>query len=296
LPVPIYRNDRNFDNAQINLAGTAFDKGLGCAANTVVLYQLDGKFDRFVASCGVDRSVAGKTNPPPSVFFTAFVDGKLVFESGPMFASTPPCEVNVDVRHARMLMLRMSCNWDDNGKSKNDQGDWANARLIGKRAATANNETFRTVLSSAPAPIKVILDTDNGTDLGDAGAVAVLHALADRGELEILGVMACTSDPYIAPCLDAYNTYYGRPNIPVGTLKDPEKVPPRPPTLTLRYLLPFGKNQDNAKIHHFRPPGVYVWEAKLDAPPPPPLRILRNDPARRAARIISKNLAVRSLI
>jgi len=78
--------------------------------------------------------MAGKTNPAPSVFFTAFVDGKLVFESGPMFAATPPREAKADVRQARMLMLQMSCNWDDNGESKNDQGDWANARLIGKLA------------------------------------------------------------------------------------------------------------------------------------------------------------------
>ena len=79
---------------------------------------------------------------------------------------------------------------------------------------------FSPVAVAAAGPVKVILDTDNGPDCGDAGAVAVLHALADRNELEILGVMACTSDPYNAPCLDAYNTYYGRPNIPVGALKD----------------------------------------------------------------------------
>jgi hypothetical protein len=132
FPLPIYRNDRSFDDSPIKLLGTAFDKGLGCAPNTVLLYELDGRFDRFVASCGVDGSAAGRTDPPPSVFFTAFVDGRLCFESGPMFASTPPREVNMDVRHARMLMLRMSCNWDDDGKSQNDFGDWAGARLTGK--------------------------------------------------------------------------------------------------------------------------------------------------------------------
>jgi hypothetical protein len=80
----------------------------------------------------VDGSVATKTNPPPSVFFTVFVDGLLRFESGPMFTNTPPQEVNVDVRHARMLMLRVSCDWDDNGKSQNDHSDWADARLTGR--------------------------------------------------------------------------------------------------------------------------------------------------------------------
>jgi len=55
----------------------------------------------------------------------------LCFESGPMFASTAPREVVVDVRQARMLMLRVSCNWDDNGHSQTDHDDWAGARLIG---------------------------------------------------------------------------------------------------------------------------------------------------------------------
>ena len=40
--------------------------------------------------------------------------------------------MDVDVRRARMLMLRVSCNWDDDGNSQNDHGDWAEARLVGK--------------------------------------------------------------------------------------------------------------------------------------------------------------------
>jgi hypothetical protein len=132
LPEPTYRKDRSFDSTPLALGGKGFTKGLGCAANTVLLYGLDGKYDRFQATVGVDDSVAEKTNPPSSVFFTVFVDGLLRFESGPMFTNTPPQDVNVDVRHAHMLMLRISCNWDDNGRSENDRGDWASARLTGR--------------------------------------------------------------------------------------------------------------------------------------------------------------------
>jgi len=75
--------------------------------------------------------------------------------------------------------------------------------------------------SSPPGPpVNVILDSDIGPDCDDAGAVALLHALSDRGEANILAMMCCTSSEWGAPCLDALNTYYGRPNIPVGTLKD----------------------------------------------------------------------------
>jgi inosine-uridine nucleoside N-ribohydrolase len=67
--------------------------------------------------------------------------------------------------------------------------------------------------------IKIIFDTDLGPDSDDAGALALLHALAINGEVEILGVMCNTKSPWCAPCVDAINTYYSRPEIRVGTLK-----------------------------------------------------------------------------
>jgi len=132
LPELIYRRDLSFGASPLSISGKTYTKGLGCAANTVLLYELKGEFARFQTTVGVDDSVVLKTDPAPSVFFTVFVDGLLRFESGPMFANTPPREVDVDVRHARWLMLRMSCNWDDNGHSEHDHGDWVDARLTGR--------------------------------------------------------------------------------------------------------------------------------------------------------------------
>jgi len=71
----------------------------------------------------------------------------------------------------------------------------------------------------ARKPVRIILDTDIGPDVDDAGAVAVLHALADRKEARLVAVGCCTSSEWGAPCLDALNTYYGRPDTPVGTFK-----------------------------------------------------------------------------
>jgi len=68
--------------------------------------------------------------------------------------------------------------------------------------------------------VRLILDTDIGCDCDDAGAMAVMNALADFGECEILAVTHCTSREDGAGCIDAINTYYGRGNIPVGTLKE----------------------------------------------------------------------------
>jgi len=68
--------------------------------------------------------------------------------------------------------------------------------------------------------VNVLFDTDIGPDCDDAGTVAILHAMADAGECRILGMAATVSSEWAAPCLDALNTYYGRPDILIGTLKD----------------------------------------------------------------------------
>lgn len=69
--------------------------------------------------------------------------------------------------------------------------------------------------------VRVILDTDIATDCDDVGAVAVLHALADSGEAEILAMAVSSKEPWAAACLDALNTFYGRGDIPIGAIKGP---------------------------------------------------------------------------
>jgi len=63
----------------------------------------------------------------------------------------------------------------------------------------------------------VIFDTDMGSDCDDAGALAVLHALADAGEVRILGVIFSSGkNRYGVGTCDAINTYYGRGDLPLG--------------------------------------------------------------------------------
>jgi hypothetical protein len=69
-------------------------------------------------------------------------------------------------------------------------------------------------------PVRVILDTDVDQDCDDIGALFVLHGAVELDEVRLLATMGCTSSDAIAPCLDAINTWFGRPEIPVGTLKD----------------------------------------------------------------------------
>lgn len=66
------------------------------------------------------------------------------------------------------------------------------------------------------APVRVILDVDLCEDVDDAGALAVLHALADRGEADILATLISARNEWVGPCLDAINTWYRRPDVPIG--------------------------------------------------------------------------------
>ncbi|MBN1443937.1 MAG: nucleoside hydrolase [Planctomycetes bacterium] len=69
----------------------------------------------------------------------------------------------------------------------------------------------------SPRPVPIIYDTDIGTDVDDAGALAILHVLADRGEARILAAMSANSGRWSAPAIDVINTYYGRGDLPIGS-------------------------------------------------------------------------------
>ncbi len=79
---------------------------------------------------------------------------------------------------------------------------------------------FCAVLHAAE-PVRVIFDTDMDSDCDDVAALAMLHALADRGEAAILGTMVSSKHLWSPPCVDAINTFYGRPNLPIGAPKKP---------------------------------------------------------------------------
>jgi hypothetical protein len=67
--------------------------------------------------------------------------------------------------------------------------------------------------------LKVIFDTDIDGDNDDVAAAAILHALADAEQAEILAMGVVSLHPYSPACLDAINTYYGRGDIPIGVYK-----------------------------------------------------------------------------
>lgn len=72
----------------------------------------------------------------------------------------------------------------------------------------------------APAPVRMIFDTDVGNDIDDALALAVIHELADRGVVDLLAVAVCKSNVWSAVYTDVVNAFYGRPDVPIGLVRD----------------------------------------------------------------------------
>ncbi|MGB7344417.1 MAG: nucleoside hydrolase [Pirellulaceae bacterium] len=75
------------------------------------------------------------------------------------------------------------------------------------------------IVGWADSPAKVVFDTDIAGDVDDALALAMLHALADRGECTIEAVTVSKTHPQNGPMVDAINTFYGRPGVRIGVTK-----------------------------------------------------------------------------
>ncbi len=68
-------------------------------------------------------------------------------------------------------------------------------------------------------PTPIIFDTDMGPDYDDVGAITLLYAFADRGKINILATIASTKYEGIAAVLNVLNTYFKKPDIPIGVPK-----------------------------------------------------------------------------
>jgi len=70
------------------------------------------------------------------------------------------------------------------------------------------------------APIaNVIFDTDIWSDVDDTLALAMLHALHDRHEINLVAVTISTEEPSCATYVDVVDTFYHHPDVPIGLVR-----------------------------------------------------------------------------
>jgi inosine-uridine nucleoside N-ribohydrolase len=84
----------------------------------------------------------------------------------------------------------------------------------------------------ADEPVRLILDTDMGNDVDDALALAMIHALENRNEVRLLAVTITKDNREAAIFVDLVNHFYGRPNVPIGVVRN-GKTPQDAPMLTV---------------------------------------------------------------
>ncbi|HEY5913416.1 MAG TPA: NPCBM/NEW2 domain-containing protein, partial [Verrucomicrobiae bacterium] len=104
------------------IAGQSFAKGLGHHANGSLTVLLNGEFETFDASVGLQPCAAGG-----SVVFRAWLDGRAVFDSGCMAATNAAKALHLDTRGAGELRLEAN---DAGDGITCDMANWAEARLV----------------------------------------------------------------------------------------------------------------------------------------------------------------------
>jgi inosine-uridine nucleoside N-ribohydrolase len=72
----------------------------------------------------------------------------------------------------------------------------------------------------AAEPVRIIFDTDVGNDVDDVLALAMIHALETRGEVKLIAVTTTKDNQFVGPFVDLIDTFYKRPGIPIGTVRD----------------------------------------------------------------------------
>ena len=75
------------------------------------------------------------------------------------------------------------------------------------------------LLSLSSSVVQLIIDTDMDFDVDDVGAVCAAHAMADKGEAEIIAIVHDAGYPKGIGAVSVLNHYYGRDEIPLGAFK-----------------------------------------------------------------------------
>ena len=114
----------------------------------------------------------------------------------------------------------------------------------------------------AAPPVKVIFDTDIGNDVDDVLALGILHSLQTRGVCELLAVTVTKQDELAGPFVDAINTFYGRPDVPIACIRN------SPSKETARKFLVLAEQKDGGQLR-------YPHKLQKSSDTPEPVQLLR---------------------
>jgi hypothetical protein len=116
------RYGRNVVGSRLRIGEESFDLGIGCFAQSLLEYALDGRYKRFTATVGVDAAAEGRG----SVVFEVHGDGKKLWSSPLMSGLDAAKKVDVPLAGVKRLRLVVTDGGDGN---RYDAADWCDARL-----------------------------------------------------------------------------------------------------------------------------------------------------------------------
>jgi hypothetical protein len=122
-PTQSFRPDRTVDGHRFQLAGHAYERGIGTQSRTLLAYKLKPGDRRFQSLVGVDD----RAGPLGSVVFRVLVDGKDRLTTPSMTARDAPRAIDIDISGAKLLIL--ITEFGDRGDVQ-DHADWVEARII----------------------------------------------------------------------------------------------------------------------------------------------------------------------
>ena len=121
-----FKLDKSFGGQSIKVNDTEYKKGIGALSGSEIIYTLDGSWDRFSGHVAIDDEIAQGSG---SVMFRVFADGKLLFESPEMKSGQIKQLMDLKINGVKELKLQLL---DLGDGSKNDHGDWVDAKLVRK--------------------------------------------------------------------------------------------------------------------------------------------------------------------
>lgn len=111
--------DTSFTGGALRLAGQSYQRGVGTAVGSEIVYHLGGKYRRFTAWVGLDDATPSADSEGR---FLVFLDDVRVFNSGLMRRDDPPQGIELPVTGINELRL-VTLGTDG-------LADWADARLL----------------------------------------------------------------------------------------------------------------------------------------------------------------------
>lgn len=117
------RTDRNVLGDPISMAGLTYERGIGVHSKSELTYALNGEFEQFATTIGLDDSV----RPLGDVVMKIVGDGNTLYEADSVTGVDSPRDILLDIKGVKSLTLVVDYG---GGLDASDHANWADARLI----------------------------------------------------------------------------------------------------------------------------------------------------------------------